>query len=46
MKEKPEWVDLLEKRLVSAMENQSEMLKRISLMENKMNEKNRSYKNI
>lgn len=40
MKEKSEWVDLLEKRLVNAMENQSEMLlKRMAGMENKMNER-------
>lgn len=39
-KDKPEWVDALEKRLVSVMESQNDMLlKRMSAMENKMNEK-------
>lgn len=37
---KPEWVDALEKRLVSAMEIQSEvLLKKMTDMENKMNNK-------
>lgn len=40
MREKPEWVDALEKRLVTVMENQNDMLlKRMSDMESKMNER-------
>lgn len=39
-KEKPDWVDTLEKWLVSAMENQCDiLLKRMADMEAKMNEK-------
>lgn len=45
LKDKPEWVDTLEKRLVSAMEFQSEMLlKRMVEMEVKMDEKIESIK--
>lgn len=40
VKEKPDWVDVLEKHLVSIMENQNEMvLKRIMDIENKMSER-------
>lgn len=39
-KEKPDWVDLLEKRLVDALENQYELiLKRMADMEGKMDSK-------
>lgn len=45
MKEKPDWVDTLEKRLVFAMENQSEMLlKQMADMEAKMDERIESIK--
>lgn len=40
LKEKPEWVDALERRLTNVIENQNEiLLKRMADMENKVNDK-------
>lgn len=44
-KEKPEWVDALEKRLVNVMESQNDIiLKRMMDMENKVNERTEALK--